>query len=151
MLLDLLTEEEAATDARCLISTCWRIGCYSRRLAGSGASDTTSEDRLFRGQHRAGQHCKLPPEDRTSGRGVTSGRRTWRTYLPSVTAPTLLIVGGHDEPVIEMNQAAYDLLTCEKKLVIVPGATHLFEEPGTLEQVAKHATQWFRHYLHPRP
>jgi putative phosphoribosyl transferase len=69
------------------------------------------------------------------------------TYLPSVTAPTLLIIGGHDEPVIEMNQAAYDLLTCEKKLVIVPGATHLFEEPGTLEQVAEHARKWFRRYL----
>ena len=46
--------------------------------------------------------------------------------------PTLLIVGGHDEPVIEMNQAAYDRLTCEKELIIVPGATHLFEEPDTL-------------------
>ncbi len=68
-------------------------------------------------------------------------------YLPSVTAPTLLIVGGHDEPVIEMNQAAYDLLTCEKKLIIVPGATHLFEEPGTLEQVAEHASRWFQQYL----
>jgi putative phosphoribosyl transferase len=68
-------------------------------------------------------------------------------YLRSVTAPTLLIVGGHDEPVIEMNQAAYDLLTCEKKLVIVPGATHLFEEPGTLEQVAEHAGRWFQRYL----
>ncbi|OQW32839.1 MAG: hydrolase [Nitrospira sp. SG-bin1] len=68
-------------------------------------------------------------------------------YLPSVTVPTLLIVGGQDEPVIEMNQAAYDLLTCEKKLIIVPGATHLFEEPGTLEQVADHAGRWFRRYL----
>lgn len=68
-------------------------------------------------------------------------------YLPSVTAPTLLIVGGHDEPVIEMNQAAYDLLTCEKKLIIVPGATHLFEEPGTLEQVADHAGKWFVRHL----
>jgi putative phosphoribosyl transferase len=68
-------------------------------------------------------------------------------YLPSVTAPTLLIVGGHDEPVIEMNQAAYDLLTCEKKLIIVPGATHLFEEPGTLEQVAEQAGRWFVRYL----
>lgn len=68
-------------------------------------------------------------------------------YLPSVTAPTLLIVGGHDEPVIEMNQAAYDLLTCEKKLVIVPGATHLFEEPGTLERVAEQASKWFQAYL----
>ena len=68
-------------------------------------------------------------------------------YLPSVTAPTLLIVGGHDEPVIEMNQAAYDLLTCEKKLIIVPGATHLFEEPGRLEQVAEQAARWFARYL----
>jgi hypothetical protein len=56
-------------------------------------------------------------------------------YLPSVAAPTLLIVGG---PVIETNQTAYDLLTCEKKLVIVPGATHLFEEPGTLKLVAEY-------------
>jgi putative phosphoribosyl transferase len=68
------------------------------------------------------------------------------TYLPSVTVPTL-IVGRHDESVIEMNQAAYDLLTCGKKLVLVPGATHLFEEPGTLEQVAEHASKWFRRYL----
>lgn len=69
-------------------------------------------------------------------------------YLPSVTAPTLLIVGGWDEPVIEMNQSAYELLTCEKKLIIVPGATHLFEEPGTLELVAEHAQKWFRQYLY---
>jgi pimeloyl-ACP methyl ester carboxylesterase len=71
-------------------------------------------------------------------------------YLASVTAPTLLIVGGYDEPVIEMNQAAYELLTCEKKLIIVPGATHLFEEPGTLEQVADLARGWFqRCFAHP--
>lgn len=68
-------------------------------------------------------------------------------YLGSVTAPTLLIVGGYDEPVIEMNQTAYELLTCEKKLIIVPGATHLFEGPGTLEQVAEHAGRWFQRYL----
>jgi putative phosphoribosyl transferase len=68
-------------------------------------------------------------------------------YLPSVRAPTLLIVGGWDEPVIGMNQAAYELLTCEKKLIIIPGATHLFEEPGTLEQVADHAGKWFLRYL----
>lgn len=69
-------------------------------------------------------------------------------YLSSVTAPTLLIVGGWDEPVIEMNQSAYEMLTCEKKLIIVPGATHLFEEPGTLEQVAEHACRWFLRHLH---
>jgi putative phosphoribosyl transferase len=68
-------------------------------------------------------------------------------YLNRVTTPTLLIVGGWDEPVIEMNQAAYELLTCEKKLIIVPGATHLFEEPGTLEQVAEQAGKWLLRYL----
>ena len=70
-------------------------------------------------------------------------------YLPSVTAPTLLIVGGDDEPVIEMNRAAYRLLSCPKRLVIVPGATHLFEEPGTLEEVAEHALIWFQQHFHP--
>jgi putative phosphoribosyl transferase len=69
-------------------------------------------------------------------------------YLNRVTAPTLLIVGSYDFPVIEMNQTAYELLTCEKKLIIVPGATHLFEEPGTLEQVADHACKWFQRYLY---
>lgn len=68
-------------------------------------------------------------------------------YLNRVTPPTLLIVGAYDFPVIEMNQAAYELLTCEKKLIIIPGATHLFEEPGTLEQVADHAGKWFQTYL----
>ena len=72
-------------------------------------------------------------------------------YLPAVTAPTLLIVGGDDEPVIEMNRAAYRLLSCPKRLVIVPGATHLFEEPGTLEQVAEHALIWLQQHVHPGP
>ncbi|MEO6307636.1 MAG: hypothetical protein ABIO96_12180 [Nitrospiraceae bacterium] len=60
-----------------------------------------------------------------------------------------LIIGGDDEPVIEMNRAAYRLLSCPKRLVIVPGASHLFEEPGTLEQVAEHALAWFQQYVHP--
>lgn len=72
-------------------------------------------------------------------------------YLPAVTAPTLLIVGGDDEPVIEMNRAAYKLLACQKRLVIVQGASHLFEEPGTLEQVAEHALAWFQQHFHPAP
>ncbi len=68
-------------------------------------------------------------------------------YLPRVTAPTLLIVGGLDEAVIGMNRSAYARLKCEKKLEIVPGATHLFEEPGKLEEVARLATTWFAQYL----
>ncbi|MBD0316512.1 MAG: dienelactone hydrolase family protein [Nitrospiraceae bacterium] len=71
-------------------------------------------------------------------------------YLGAVTAPTLLIVGGNDTPVIAMNQSAYDRLTCEKGLTIVPGATHLFDEPGTLEQVADHAYTWFIRHLQTR-
>ena len=67
--------------------------------------------------------------------------------LPKVQSPTLLIVGGLDYPVIEMNKAALARLRCEKELKIVPGATHLFEEPGTLEQVADLAADWFQTHL----
>jgi pimeloyl-ACP methyl ester carboxylesterase len=63
--------------------------------------------------------------------------------LEAVSAPTLLIVGGDDDVVIELNRKAMTRMRCETKLVIVPGATHLFEEPGTLEQVARHAADWF--------
>ncbi|MCW5793752.1 MAG: dienelactone hydrolase family protein [Nitrospira sp.] len=72
-------------------------------------------------------------------------------YLSRVTAPTLLLVGGEDGPVIDMNKDALEQLTCQKRLIIIPGATHLFEEPGTLEQVAQEALNWFRRYLHPAP
>lgn len=65
------------------------------------------------------------------------------SVLPSVRAPTLLLVGGEDYGVIELNQQAYATLRCEKQLVLVPGATHLFEEPGTLDQVVDRAGSWF--------
>ncbi len=67
--------------------------------------------------------------------------------LAKVRAPTLLIVGGADYGVIELNEAAYARLTCEKQLVIVPRATHLFEEPGALEEVARLAAAWFARSL----
>jgi len=67
--------------------------------------------------------------------------------LAKVQAPTLLIVGGHDDVVIELNKRAYTAMVCTKKMKIVPGATHLFEEPGTLEQVAELAADWFHQYL----
>lgn len=70
--------------------------------------------------------------------------------LRAVRAPVLLVVGGHDEIVIELNRQAFDALRCEKRLAIVPGATHLFEEPGTLEQAAALAADWFEvHFLAP--
>jgi pimeloyl-ACP methyl ester carboxylesterase len=69
--------------------------------------------------------------------------------LPKVTAPTLLVVGGFDGPVIEMNRDAMKQMRGEVKLEIVPGATHLFEEPGTLERVAELAGAWFARHLQP--
>jgi dienelactone hydrolase len=71
--------------------------------------------------------------------------------LPLVLAPTLLIVGGHDEPVIELNEEAYARLHCKKEMQIIPGATHLFEEPGTLEEVARLAAEWFNEHLKAEP
>jgi putative phosphoribosyl transferase len=72
-------------------------------------------------------------------------------YLDQIRAPTLLLVGGNDEPVIGLNQEAYDKLKLlkedEKRLTIIPGATHLFEEPGKLEQVAQLASGWFSCFL----
>lgn len=67
--------------------------------------------------------------------------------LANVRAPTLLIVGGRDDVVIKLNREALSQLLCEKKLEIVPGATHLFEEPGTLEDVARLAGEWFKQHL----
>jgi dienelactone hydrolase len=67
--------------------------------------------------------------------------------LPNVKAPTLLIVGEFDETVIELNQGAYRQLDCEKNIIVVPGATHLFEEPGKLSEVALLANEWFTTYL----
>ena len=67
--------------------------------------------------------------------------------LPKVQAPTLLIVGGNDDIVIELNEMVRDRMRCEVKLELVPGATHLFEEPGTLEQEAKLASDWFVNHI----
>jgi putative phosphoribosyl transferase len=69
------------------------------------------------------------------------------TSLSRVTAPTLLIVGSLDVPVIELNEQAYSALNCTKRIQIVNGATHLFEEPGKLEEVAELATDWFSEHL----
>lgn len=72
-----------------------------------------------------------------------------RTYLTKVLTPTLLIVGLKDTQVLELNRMALSLLRGEKQIEIVPGATHLFEEPGALEKVAQLASDWFKRYLAP--
>jgi putative phosphoribosyl transferase len=85
------------------------------------------------------------------GAVVSRGGRpdlTGDTALARVKAPTLLIVGGEDSGVIELNEQAHEALVhCERKLVLVPGATHLFEEPGALEEVARLAAAWFARHL----
>jgi dienelactone hydrolase len=77
------------------------------------------------------------------GRPDLAGRK-----LRVVHAPTLLIVGGDDTEVLELNMQALAQLDCEKQLAIVPGATHLFEEPGTLEEAARLAAEWFARHMH---
>ena len=151
LLLDLLTEEEA--DDRRKVFDIDLLA--DRLLLAKGwleADPRTQHLKIgyFGASTGAGAAMQAAAREPSNVKAVVSrgGRPDLaEPYLPSVTAPTLLIVGGHDEPVIEMNQAAYDMLTCEKKLVIVPGATHLFEEPGTLEQVAEQAERWFVRHL----
>jgi pimeloyl-ACP methyl ester carboxylesterase len=77
------------------------------------------------------------------------GRPDLATHLGEVNAPTLLIVGGHDPSVLQMNGQALRHLDCKKELQVIPGATHLFEEPGALEAVASAAGAWFQQHLAP--
>ncbi|HEV3408744.1 MAG TPA: alpha/beta family hydrolase [Chthoniobacterales bacterium] len=151
LLFDLLTREEEAFDLRSaqhrfdiallakrlMHATCWaredqttgalRIGYFGASTGGGAALVAAAE---------------LPKEVSAvvsrGGRPDLAG-----AALPRVQAPTLLIVGGEDEVVIGMNEEARAQMRCEVKLEIIPGATHLFEEPGALERVAELAADWF--------
>ncbi|MDH5667639.1 MAG: dienelactone hydrolase family protein, partial [Nitrospira sp.] len=151
LLLDLLTEDEA-NDRRKVFD----IDLLADRLLLAKrwlqAEPETSHLGIgyFGASTGAGAALQVAAREPSNVKAVVSrgGRPDLaESYLDRVTAPTLLIVGGWDQPVIEMNQGAYERLICEKKLIIVPGATHLFEEPGTLEQAAEHACGWFKQYL----
>jgi putative phosphoribosyl transferase len=136
LLIDLLTD-------RLLLAKAWLE--QDDRTKGLGIG-------YFGASTGAGAALQAAARDPSSIQAIVSrgGRPDLaEAYLPSVTAPTMLIAGGDDEPVIEMNRVAYRLLSCPKRLVIVPGATHLFEEPGTLERVAEHALAWFQQHVHP--
>lgn len=153
LLIDLLTPDEAEDRRkvfdialladRVLLAKAWLEQDARTKSLGIG---------YFGASTGAGAALQAAARDPSSIRAIVSrgGRPDLaEAYLPSVTAPTLLIVGGDDEPVIEMNRVAYRLLSCPKRLVIVPGASHLFEEPGTLEEVAERALIWFQQHLHP--
>jgi pimeloyl-ACP methyl ester carboxylesterase len=159
LLFDLLTREEESVDVftrhlrfdielltgRLIDATRWLAGQEeTRNLRVGYFGSSTGAAAAIRAAARLGEEI---------GAVVSRGGRPDLAgdALPLVTAPTLLIVGGHDETVIELNQDAYSLLQCEKELRVIPDATHLFEEPGALEQVADFAAAWFKERLQPLP
>jgi dienelactone hydrolase len=156
LLLDLLTADEEAIDA---YTARYRfdIDLLARRLVGA-------VDWLDRAEETAGMAVGCFGASTGSAGALIAAAERPRAVravvsrggrpdlagdaLPRVQAPTLLIVGGEDFPVIELNQEAFNRMQVEtKELHVVPGATHLFEEPGTLEQVAELAAEWFGRYL----
>src|SRR2546423_11502512 len=155
LLFDLLTQKEEAIDTqtrelrfdihllaeRLLHATKWAKRQEQTRDLGIGyfGSSTGGAAALVASGHNA----------LGGGAVVSRGGRPDLAgdALPKVQAPTLLIVGGNDDIVIELNEMARDQMRCEVKLEIVPGATHLFEEPGTLEKVAKLASDWFVNHI----
>lgn len=151
LLLDLLTPAEeqdrrnvfdiALLASRLRVAVDWAAGfgptrllrpCYFGASTGGGAA------------------LRAAADDRRIAAVVSRGGRpdlAGADALSQVRAPTLLIVGGLDDVVIDLNAAALQAMRCEREMVIVPGAGHLFEEPGTLDQVVAHASGWFRRHL----
>ena len=155
LLFDLLTPQEEATDVYSREHR-FNIGLLAERLAHATKwAKQQEETRDFRmgyfgsstGAAAALVAAAEIPQD--VGAVVSRGGRPDLAgdALPKVQAPTLLIVGGNDDIVIELNEMARDRTRCEVKLEIVPGATHLFEERGALEKVTRLATDWFNAHL----
>ncbi len=155
LLLDLLTAREEGVDAYTREHR-FDIGLLARRLAGAidwlGSDESTSDLSvgLFGASTGGGAALVAAANDPDRARAVVSrgGRPDLAgEALPRVRAPTLLIVGERDEQVIELNREAMSRMTAPVQLEIVPRATHLFEEPGTLELVARLARDWFVRHL----
>jgi pimeloyl-ACP methyl ester carboxylesterase len=155
LLMDLLSEEEEVAE-RWTAQLRFDIALLAERLAGATRWATQQEQlkKLAVGYFGAstGAAAALMASIRRPGEIRVIVSRGGRPDLAGpalreVTAPTLLIVGGADYPVIELNQEAFGRLKVEKQLDVIPHATHLFEEPGALEQVAALARDWFTHYL----
>ena len=155
LLFDLLTEKEEAVDAY-TAHLRFDIGLLSRRLA-SVTQEIVDDPRCcnlgigYFGSSTGGAAAlraaaalgpKIEAVVSRGGRPDLTGEA-----LAYVKAPTLLIVGERDEDVLRLNEQAYARLQCEKSLAVVPHATHLFEEPGTLEEVARLAAEWFAKHL----
>lgn len=155
LLFDLLTEDEEAID-RSTGHLRFDIGLLSERLIHATHwiqrnSNTQNLQIGYFGASTGGAAALVAAAllgDQISAVVSRGGRPDLAgDALPKVIAPTLLIVGGFDKIVIELNRQAFEQLQCEKTLEIVPAASHLFEEPGKLEEVAKIASDWFAPYL----
>ncbi|MFI1564915.1 phosphoribosyltransferase family protein [Streptomyces sp. NPDC020490] len=153
LLFDLLTEREEINRAnvfdtgllaqRLADATGWLRGqpeCEGLAVGYFGASTGAAAALWAAGEPGA----RIAAVVSRGGRPDLAGPR-----LPAVTAPTLLIVGGHDELVLDLNRDAQSRLHCENRLAVVPGATHLFEEPGALEKVTELARDWFADHMVP--
>lgn len=156
LLFDLLTEEEGALDAR-TAHLRFDIELLAERLAGGTEwawheTETASLAVGYFGastgaaaalRAAAGFGLAIASVVSRGGRPDLAG-----PFLPLVRSPTLLIVGGEDPEVLRLNREAYALLETERELAVVPGASHLFEEPGKLEEAARLAAAWFGRYFH---
>jgi len=150
LLFDLLTEREAADRANV-----FDMDLLARRLRAATAfvrrhEATARLRRAYFGASTGAAAALIAAASDATIRAIVSrgGRPDLAgRALPLVQAPTLLIVGGDDLPVIRLNEQAYARLVCERELRIVPGASHLFEEPGTLEEVTRLATEWFLRHV----
>jgi putative phosphoribosyl transferase len=154
-LFDLLTEAEEASEARTRHlrfdiqflsqrlkdATCWLVDHLapgSSSLGYFGSSTGAAAALMAAAQLQQSIRAIVS----RGGRPDLAGNA-----LAQVTSPTLLLIGGEDQEVLELNRAAYALLSCEKHLQIIPGASHLFQEPGKLEIVAQLAADWFASHL----
>ncbi len=150
LLFDLLTLEEEAIDEQ-TAELRFNIPFLAKRLVV--VTDWIAQKQKlpigYFGASTGAAAALVSAAERTVSAVVSRGGRPdlAKEALAKVTAPTLLIVGSLDIGVIKLNEVAFQMLKCPKKLEIVPGATHLFEEPGKLEIVAKLAADWFFKYL----
>lgn len=156
LLMDLLTEEEEQANIVTQKKLSFDIEFLAARVEAAThwvlSNDTTREMRIGYFGASTGAAAALTAAAREPdvvGAIVSRGGRPdlARDVLSEVKAPTLLIVGGQDITVLEMNREAAGLLNVKHEVVVVPGATHLFEEPGKLDEVAEHAAAWFGQYL----
>jgi putative phosphoribosyl transferase len=155
LLFDLLTQEEEAVDMQTR-ELRFNIHLLAERLVhatkwAKGQEQTRNLRIGYFGSSTGGAAALVAAVDvpQDVGAIVSRGGRPDLAdqALPKVQAPTLLIIGGNDDIVIELNEQARDRMRCEVKLEIIPGATHLFEEPGALEKVAQLASDWFVKHL----